>query len=114
MGDLLLPLRELLFHPLPVALLGLVELAVVAGVETHGLVVDVQDVGRDVVEEAVVVGDDDDDAGELLQELLQPADGENVEMVGRLVEQERVGIGSQHLGQQTLSLKPPDRVPSAS
>ena len=40
------------------------------------------------------------------QELLQPADGQDVEVVGRLVEQEHVGPAHQHLGQQHPQLEP--------
>ena len=46
-----------------------------------------------VVEEVAVVGDGDDGAGEAHEELLQPFHRLGVEVVGRLVEQQHVGLG---------------------
>jgi hypothetical protein len=59
MGDLLLPPLDLLLPPLALGELLLHEGRVVAVVEGDGLVVHVEDVGRDAVEELVVVRDDD-------------------------------------------------------
>ena len=50
-----------------------------------------QDMGGDAVEEPAVVGDDDRTAGELLDRVLERAQGVDVEIVGRLVEEEDVG-----------------------
>jgi hypothetical protein len=63
-------------------------------------------VGGDVVQEALVVGDDDGAAGVGVQELLQPADGQDVQVVGGLVQQQQVGPTHQHLGQQHAQLEP--------
>ena len=46
----------------------------------------------DVVQEVPVVGDDNHRAGILAQRLLQPLDRFGVEMVGRLVQQQQVGL----------------------
>ena len=43
-----------------------------------------------------VVADDDDAAGEILQILLQNLKGDDVEVVGRLVEHEEVRVLHQH------------------
>jgi hypothetical protein len=62
-------------------------------------------VGRHVVEEASVVRDDHDRAAEGRQELLEPADRENVEVVRRLVEQHHVGGADQHPRQEHTQLE---------
>ena len=80
--------------------LGLQEGGVVPGVELHRLVVDVEDAGRHVVEEPVVVGDHHQHPREVAQPGLQPADGEDVQVVGRLVQEQGVGVAGQHLRQQ--------------
>src|SRR5690606_22111980 len=74
MCDLLLPRLDLAAAPLPLRFLVLQELRVVAVIERDRLVVDVEDLRRDVVEEPVVVGDDDRGSGEPLEKLLEPAD----------------------------------------
>ena len=81
------------------------ERRVVAGVLGDGPVVDVEDVGGDVVEEALVVRDDERHAAVAGEELLQPADREDVEVVGRLVEQQRVGAAEEHLREQDAQLE---------
>ena len=54
--------------------------------------VEFEDPARHVVEEVAVVGDGDDGAFVLLEVLLQPVDALGVEVVGRLVEQQDVGL----------------------
>ena len=81
------------------------ERRVVAGVERDRAVVDVEDVGGDVVEEALVVGDDDRAALVAGEELLEPADREDVEVVRRLVEEEHVGPAEEHLREQDAQLE---------
>ena len=63
---------------------------VLAGVKEGSLVVHVDDVRTDVVEEAVIVAHDDDAALEVLKEGLEPANGQDVEVVGGLVEQQHI------------------------
>ncbi len=48
-----------------------------------------------VVEEIAVVGDSHHGAGKAVQELLQPVHALGVEVVGRLIEQQHVGLGEQ-------------------
>src|SRR5262249_12261854 len=56
-------------------------------------------VRRDAVEEPAVVADDDGAAGEVLERLLQRAQRVDVEIVGRLVEQQHVRPRLEHLGE---------------
>ena len=46
----------------------------------------------DFVEEMAVVGDDDQAALVSTEIILQPVDGLEIEMVGRLIEQQRAGV----------------------
>src|SRR3954463_6383577 len=57
-----------------------------------------EDMGGEAVEEEAVVADDHGAAGEILQRLLERAQGLDVEIVGRFVEQEDVAALLQHLG----------------
>ena len=77
---------------------------VVAGERDAPAPVELQDPLRDVVEEVAVVGDGDDRARVLLEEPLQPLDGLGVEVVGRLVEQQQVGVLEQQPAQRDASL----------
>jgi hypothetical protein len=54
--------------------------------------VELEDPAGDVVEEVTIVGDGDDRAGIRLQVVLEPGDRFGVEVVGRLVEQQDVGL----------------------
>ena len=57
-----------------------------------------QDVRRQAIEEEAVVADDHRAAGEILDRLLERAQRLDVEIVGRLVEQQHVAAALQHLG----------------
>ncbi len=105
-GDLLLALLDLGFLPLPFRLLGGFERGVVPRVERHRLVVDVGDVGADVVEEAEVVRDDDREALVGVEELLEPADRDDVEVVRRLVEEQRARVRREDLPEEDPELEP--------
>jgi len=59
---------------------------------------------RDVVEEVPIVGDGDDGPRVLLEEALQPLHGFGVEMVGRLVEEEQVGVLEQEASEGDAAL----------
>jgi hypothetical protein len=58
-----------------------------------------QRVRRDAVEEPAIVADDHGAAGEIGQRVFQRAQRVDVEIVGRLVEQQQVGAGLEQLGQ---------------
>ena len=62
--------------------------------------VELEDPARDVVEEVTIVGDGDDRARILLEEVLEPAHRLGVEVVGRLVEQQHVGLRQQQAAQR--------------
>ena len=111
--DELLQVLHLLLPPLPLVLLLLREDAVdavpevvVARVHAHLAEVDVAGVRADRVQEVPVVGDHDDDVGELDEELLQPGDGGEVEAVGRLVEEQDVGVAEEGLREEDADLHP--------
>jgi hypothetical protein len=79
--------------------LALVEV-VVARVHRHFAGVDLGDLVDDAVHELAVVRGHQQRAGERLQELLEPDDRLDVEVVGRLVHQQHVGLAEQHPGQR--------------
>ncbi len=94
-------------------LLGVVRQQLLAGLGRHGhvlvvvareqaqlAVVQVSHVGAHAVQEVTVVRDDDHQAGTLGQDVFQPADGVDVQVVGRFVEQQHFRVGEQRLGQQ--------------
>ena len=87
-------LVDLLFHQdLVVELLRAArDLAHLAAVDDHGM-------GRDAVHEVAVVGDDDHLVPPGAQELGEPADRNDVEVVRGLVEEQQVRLGHEHLGQ---------------
>ena len=83
------------------AFLLLLEPAGVVALEREALAaVEFEDPLRDVVEEVAVVGDGDDGAGVVAEEPLQPVDGFGVEVVGRLVEQQQIGVREQEAAQR--------------
>ena len=71
------------------------ELGVVAVVAVELAAVHLADPGRDLVEERAVVGDDDEGAWPLREAVLEPLDSTDVEVVGRFVEGEDVGLSEQ-------------------
>ena len=80
-------------------LLLLLEVVVVAGVEVDDAPVEVGDVRDHAVEEVAVVADDDQGARPGQQELLQPEQALEVEVVGGLVHEQQVGLLEQQPGQ---------------
>ena len=62
--------------------------------------VQLKDAGGHHVEEGAVVGDQQQRAAEGHQQLAQPADGVQVQVVGGLIEQQHLGLGHQGLGQR--------------
>ena len=77
---------------------------VAAGVGDDRLVVDVGDVRADRVQEVAIVRDDDQRAVVADEELAQPVDRVEVEVVRRLVEQQRLRMAEQRLRQQHAHL----------
>ena len=64
------------------------------------MVAHVDDLGRDGADQVLVVGDEDDGAVELLEGTLEDVDRVDIEMVGRLVEQEQRVGRDEHLRQR--------------
>jgi hypothetical protein len=86
-------------HAEPPRLVGLIVLEVALEPLDVALALEGEHVGRDAVEESAVVTDDHGAAGEILQRLLERAQRVDVEVVGRLVEQEHIRAGLEHLGE---------------
>jgi hypothetical protein len=105
LGDLLLARRHLLglpFRPLPL------ERVVAARVKRQLAAIEVEDVVDDIVEEVALVADDDDRRPVAGKEVLQPQHGFQIEVVGRLVEQQQVGRGEKE-GRKRDPHPPPAR-----
>ena len=79
---------------------------VVALVGEERAVSQFHDAGGYAVEEVAVVRDEQASARIRLEELFQPFDGLHVEMVGRLVEDEQVGLGQQRAAERDASFFP--------
>ena len=104
LGDLFLVALVLVAHQSLDELRRLVPEVVVADIHLDLAVVDVHDVGADRIQEVAVVGDDDDGALVVEQKVLEPVDGFDVQVVGRLVEHDDVGVSEERLGQKDLDL----------
>ena len=74
--------------------------AEVARVAAQDAAVQLDDAGRHAIEKRAVVGDQHHAALEAAQQLLQPIDGVEVEVIGRLVQQQHIGHGHQRLRQR--------------
>src|SRR5712671_8081588 len=83
----------------PAHLVGLVVLEVALEPFDVAVALEGQHVGRDAVEEPAVVADDDGAAGEILKRFFKRPQGVDVEIVGGLVEEQKIGAGFEHLGQ---------------
>ena len=66
--------------------------------------IELEDPLRHVVEEVPVVGDRDDGARVLLEEAFEPVDRLGVEVVGRLVEEQQVGVAEEQPGERDATL----------
>ncbi len=71
-----------------------------AGIGDDGLVIDIGDVRANAVQKMAIVRDDDQHAFILIQKTLQPVDRVEIEVVGRLVEQQRLRMPEKRLRQQ--------------
>ena len=103
--DLFLLLLVRLLHLLDEQLAGLVPEVIVTCIKLDLSIVNISGVGTYLVQEVTVMGYHDDGVLKVDQEVLQPCDCVEVEMVGRLVEQQNVGISEQCLCQQHLHLQ---------
>jgi hypothetical protein len=112
-GDEVVQLRDLLFALRVVGLdarpdlrLGQHHVVVAADVGDDRLVVDVRDVRADLVQEMAIVRDHDQRAVVTDEELAEPVDRVEVQMVRRLVEQQRVRMAEQRLCEQDRDFLP--------
>ncbi len=87
-----------LLDPQPL-LLALQVLVVVAGPGGDHAAIQIDDPGRQLVDELPVVGDEDNSAAKIFEELFQPVDGIDVQVVGRLVQQQQIRIAGQRASQ---------------
>ncbi len=94
-----LPGELLFFLELEPRVLLLEPRAVVALPRNAVAAIELEDPACDVVEEIAIVRDRDDRAGKFLEETLEPGDGLGIEVIGRLVEQQHVGIRQQQAAQ---------------
>ena len=83
---------------------GLVPELIVADVQANLAVVNIYNVGADIVEEVTVMRYNDDGTLIICQKIFQPCNGMNVQMVGRLVKQHDIRLAEQRLCQQNLDL----------
>ena len=74
-------------------------IVVVAVVIAEGAGAELEHAGAEGVEEGAVVRDDDEAAGVADEVVLEPEEGLEIEMVGRLVEQEEGGLGDEEPGE---------------
>ncbi len=91
-----------LFDPQPL-LFALLVLVIVAGPGGDHAAVQIDDPGRQLVDKLTVVGDKHDGTTEILEELFQPVDSLDIQVVGRFVQQQQIGITSQRTGQRHLA-----------
>jgi hypothetical protein len=87
LGDFLFALGDLRLEGGADLRFGHDHVVVAAGVNDDGLVIDVGGVGGDGVEEVAVVGDADEGAVVGVEEVLEPVDGVEIQVVGGLVEE---------------------------
>ncbi len=106
LGDLLFALGVVRFDPRADLRFGDHHVVVAARVGDDRLVVDVRDVRADRVEEMPIVGNHDQRALVTHQELAEPVDRVEVEVVGRFVEQERLRMSEERLRQQHADFLP--------
>ena len=92
-------------------LAGLIPEVIVSGVELDLTVVDVRNLGADLVQEITVMGNHDHRIFKIDQKFLQPCDGVQVQMVGRLVQQQDIRVAEQCLRQQHLDFLRTGQVP---
>src|SRR5690606_14035937 len=93
------PVRLVRFRAQAPAAVGLVALEVALEPDDLAVALEGQDVRGDAVDKPAVVADDHGAAGELQQRLLERPERVDVEVVGRLVEQQQIGARLQHLGE---------------
>ena len=90
---------------LQLALLGRFEGGEVAGIGAQLAAIELDDACRHRIEKGAIVRDQQQRTAEVVEQILQPQDGVEVEVVGRLVEQQHLGRGNQRLCQRDSLLR---------
>jgi hypothetical protein len=65
--------------------------------------IQVDDPGRQLVNKLPIVRDKDDGAAKILEELFKPVDGLDVQVVGRLIQQQQIGVTGQCPSQRNFA-----------
>jgi len=110
-GDEVLQLLDFLFlflvgflHLLDEQLAGFIPEIVVAGIQLNLAIVNIRDMGADLIQEITVMGYHDNRVVKIDEEFFQPGDGIQIQMVGRLIQEQYVGIAEQRFGKKDLYL----------
>ena len=104
MRDLFLTLSIAGFDPRANLCFGEHHVVVAAGVRDHCLIIDVCDMRANLVEKMAVVRNDDETSLVCAEMILKPVHGIEIEVVRRLVQQQRIRIAEQRLRQQDAHL----------
>ena len=78
---------------------------IIAGIDADLAIIQISHMRADAVQEVAIVGNDDHRAPAGIDDLFQPADGVDIEIVGGLIEEQDVRIGKQCLRQQHPQLE---------
>src|SRR6185312_5449874 len=76
------------------------EVLIAAAIERQPLLAEMKDVIDDLVEELPVVADEQQRVAIAAQEIGEPQRGFEIEVIGRLVEQQQLGLGEKHAGKR--------------
>ena len=104
--------KELLLPGLGVQdlIAALEERRIVAGPVVELAAVELDDSRGQLFQKHPVVGDEDQGAAGTRQKSLEPADGVDIEVIGRLVQKQDIGLADQRLGEQHAPLHPGGKV----
>ena len=82
------------------------ERGIVAGPVVELAAIELDDSRRQFFQEHPVVGDEDQGAAGTRKERFEPADGVDIEVVGRLVQEQDIGLADERLREQNAPLHP--------
>ena len=94
-------------HLLNHQLAGFIPEVIVSGIELNLAIVDIRNLGADLIQEITVMGYYDDGILKVNQEFLQPCDRIEIQMVGRLVEKQDIGLPNNACASRTLTFWAP-------
>ena len=99
-GDLIAGLGIRGFHALARLHRGQHKIIVVAGIDLELLIIQVGDMRAHLIEEMTVMTDDNHGGFIVIERAFKPTNRMDIQIVGRLIEQQHVGPGEQRLSQQ--------------